>query len=840
MALQPQNPLVPQERVNFQSTLAPQSRVNFQDTLVPQNPGLVPQTPALVPQNAPPVPQNPGLVPQNPPLVPQTKAPATTVLAGRGGDNYLGRGGDNYLGRGGDNYLGRGGDNYRTTPTPSQFGRDGRRQYSSSSDDNTLSNQILSTDRSRDRPYNVPLLSVKQILQTIEAILTRANKPTDIHGIGVPGGIVPAAAQVDSLDQVKTLHANLSSLHDNLDVPTSIFNSISCEILSKSLSGQDANKTTMDILEIVQHYDWDEKVVLALGSFAIKDGEFWLVAQLFTSNGLAKAIGQLKQMQEILERSGTTLKPKFDAYNNLVSAVLKVTKIIIHLQDLHRDPHLTAEIKASSPTNHIPTAVYWTVRSIVILASQLLGITSSDPEFVTEAWELSSLAHKLESIFNHLEENLNRLFDLIQKFRDEEAFNAIARILESPHIDNSKPLRVLFYKDDQPALYDGYNKKRVDIDVLRRKVVILLISDLDIVQENEYLIAHQMYSEKRQFPTRPESQYEIVWVPIEDNWTDAKLQQFEALRNGMEWYSVNHPSVVSPIVVRYIKHQKKWKFVKKPLLVVMDSQGKIVHTNAVHMMCVFGSAAYPFTNNRERLLWEEESWRIELLADAIDQTLLNWISEKKYICLYGGEDIAWIRNFTKAARDVALEAGIQLEMLYLGKSKQKERVARDIIRTIKEEKLSHTIDWNLIWFFWVRLESMWQSKGQLMSEQSQAHFRNDNIKNDIIMQGIVSLLSFGSSERGWALIGVPSADMSKANGEHMLRSMKEFQDWKARHNVVGFTPALNEHLAGVFKSAPHHCTNLILPATGLMPETVSCAECGRIMERFAMFRCCTD
>ncbi|XP_050372450.1 protein SIEVE ELEMENT OCCLUSION B-like [Argentina anserina] len=824
MALQPQNSLTSHNRVNFQDTIAP--RAAFQDNRAPQNAGLVPQNAGPVPQITAPAPH---IAPEPQSALMHQNKPSARVL---------GRGGDNYLGRGGDNYLGRGGDNYRTTPATHQLGRD--RRHSASSDDNTLSNQILFTDRSHERPYDVPLLSVKQILQTIEAILARANKPVDLHGTVVPGGLVPATAHVDTLEHEKAMHANLSSLHDSIDVPTGILNEISCEILSKSLSGADANKTTMDILERVQHYDWDEKLVLALASFAIKDGEFWLVAQLFTTNALAKAIGQLKQMQEILERSGTSLKPKFDAYNTLVNAVLKVTKIIVHLQDLNHDPHLTPEIKATSPTNHIPTAVYWTIRSIVILASQLLGITGSDPEYVTEAWELASLAHKLENIYNHLEENLTRLNLLIQKFRDEEAFNAIARILESPHIDNSKPLRVLFYKDDQPALFDGYNKKRVDIDVLRRKVVILMISDLEIAQENEYLIAQQMHAEKRQFPTRPESQYEIVWVPIVDNWTDAKQRQFEELRSGMEWYTVYHPSVVSPIVVKYIKHQKKWNFVKKPLLVVMDPQGKIVHTNAVHMMCVFGSAAYPFTSTRERLLWEEETWRIELLADAIDQTLLNWISEKKYICLYGGEDINWIRNFTRAAKDVALDAGIQLELLYLGKSKQKERVAADIIRAIKEEKLSHTIDWNLIWFFWVRIESMWQSKGQLLSELSRANFRDDNIRNDIIMQGIVSLLSFGSSDRGWAVIGVPSAEMSKANGDHMLKSMNDFKIWKPRHNEIGFTSALNEYLTGVHKSAPHHCTSLILPATGVMPETVACAECGRLMERYAMFRCCTD
>lgn len=35
--------------------------------------------------------------------------------------------------------------------------------------------------------------------------------------------------------------------------------------------------------------------------------------------------------------------------------------------------------------------------------------------YVTEAWELSSLAHKLENIFNHLQENLNKLHQIIRE-----------------------------------------------------------------------------------------------------------------------------------------------------------------------------------------------------------------------------------------------------------------------------------------------------------------------------------------------------------------------------------------------------------------------------------------
>lgn len=222
------------------------------------------------------------------------------------------------------------------------------------------------------------------------------------------------------------------------------------------------------------------------------------------------------------------------------------------------------------------------------------------------------------------------------------------------------------------------------------------------------------------------------------------------------------------------------------------------------------------------------------------------ISERKHICLYGGEDINWIRKFTRAARSVASEAGIRLELFYVGTNKAKEKVVKNIMRIIQDENLSHTIEWNFICFFWIRLESMWESKGHQLQDKLKrsSQLRTTDyiaMKNDdAVMQGIISMLSFGSSDHGWAVIGTSSAEMSKANGEHMLRSLREFNAWKTRHSELGFTPALNEYLAGMYKQAPHHCASLMLPVTGLIPETVTCVECGRLMERFNMFRCCTD
>lgn len=100
-------------------------------------------------QNSAPVPQN-TYAAQNA-LVPQTKAPSS---------------------------LRR--DNYRKPPYQ-QLGRDGRRQLSTlTSDDSGLITQVMDTDRSHDRPYDATPVSLKHILQAVDVIFSRVTKP-DVH-----------------------------------------------------------------------------------------------------------------------------------------------------------------------------------------------------------------------------------------------------------------------------------------------------------------------------------------------------------------------------------------------------------------------------------------------------------------------------------------------------------------------------------------------------------------------------------------------------------------------------------------------------------------------------------
>lgn len=153
--------------------------------------------------------------------------------------------------------------------------------------------------------------------------------------------------------------------------------------------------------------------------------------------------------------------------------------------------------------------------------------------------------------------------------------------------------------------------------------MLLLISDLDLSQE-ELAILEQIYNESRQQSSRFE--YEVVWLPIVDPaipWTDAKQHQFENLQANMPWYSVHHPSLIDRAVIKFTREH--WHFQKKPILVVIDPHGRVVSPNALHMMWIWGSLAFPFTTAREEALWREESWRLELLVDGIDPTILNWV-----------------------------------------------------------------------------------------------------------------------------------------------------------------------------------------------------------------------
>ncbi|KAF4404918.1 hypothetical protein G4B88_006304 [Cannabis sativa] len=383
------------------------------------------------------------------------------------------------------------------------------------------------------------------------------------------------------------------------------------------------------------------------------------------------------------------------------------------------------------------------------------------------------------------------IFATTMSKKDYEVFNVVECILETSNLHDSKYRSVLFnFNYTHKAIFnDLYSKKRISNYNLRRKVVVLFITDLDpeLPLGFEYAILKRIYHEKCNNPTKTESQFDLVWVPIMDHWASEDGKTFESLREHMEWYSVHHPLMVPLKVIRYIK--EKWNFTKKPLIVVMDTQGKIVHRNPIHAMCIWGTQAFPFSTDQETLMWKNTKWSIDLIMDNLEPDMLNWVQENKHVCLYGSEDIDWIRNFTTVAKNVAREANITLELIYVGESNpcDKEKV-KNVIDIIVQENLSRTLEWDNMWYFWMRLESM--------SKSIKQHLKPKNMMNDPVIKGIDAMRGYG-----WgAMIGMGLSKMVISSNFCMLNALVSYDKWKSRKDVIGFVPALEEYINSGFRT----------------------------------------
>ena len=120
--------------------------------------------------------------------------------------------------------------------------------------------------------------------------------------------------------------------------------------------------------------------------------------------------------------------------------------------------------------------------------------------------------------------------------------------------------------------------------MLRGKLVLLFIKDLEITYEELQKLIEAMYTVKQVEPTLPKNRFKIVWIPVVDKstpWNEEKQRQFETLQMEMSCYSMYHPSQLDSVVIIHIKEM--WHFTKKPLLVVLAPQGEVVNLNAFHI-----------------------------------------------------------------------------------------------------------------------------------------------------------------------------------------------------------------------------------------------------------------
>ncbi|MCL7030104.1 hypothetical protein MKW94_014615 [Papaver nudicaule] len=581
------------------------------------------------------------------------------------------------------------------------------------------------------------------------------------------------------------------------------------------------NNNVMQILSYteISRYSWDVKLVNVLAAFAMNYGDCLLTSQLETVNPMDLPIGlSVLNHDENISSTSTNTKTTsetelINAISKLLQSILSITETIVEFSELPAG-YITSDDSSSlsRATSLIQPAVYWTIRCCVSQFNGLLKVSDQ----MMEPWEFSlpSWDHKTDRIHGNLRREINSCRQQIEHKKHKQVHENLVELFRTTQTNSMEILKALLCTKDALPLLDGSSKTRVGVEVLRGKTVMLLISDPEISQA-ELLILEQIYNDVHL--GKSERPYEVIWLPVHDTtqsigWTDTMQHEFDQVRSSMPWYSLYHPSFLDPAAIQFIKEQ--WQFdKKKPTIVVLDHHGKVTCQNAIHMIS---------------RLWNSEKWTMEFIVNGIDPTVLEWIRDDKFVCLYGGEDIDWVRKFATTMQHVVQESKINLEMLYVGKSNPKEQVKKNI-DIIMKERLSHCWqDPMSIWFFWDRLESMWYSKLQ----------HSHTINNDPMMREITTMLTLDGSNDGWAILTKGSGEMVKAHGSKMLEVLAEFNEWKTNVEQQGFVQAIVRALDSY--SSPEHCSCLVLPRMTLgKTHELSCTECGRPMELYTLYRCCT-
>ncbi|KAF5466032.1 hypothetical protein F2P56_015990 [Juglans regia] len=647
--------------------------------------------------------------------------------------------------------------------------------------------------------HSVLTMSDNQIMNTIYATHVHGDEKFDVDSLfAVTENILQRATHL--VDNV-VLGTKTQREHLDEKVPKASFNppsctlkALSCEMSCKAPGEEIAHKTTLSILNKLAHYSWDAKAVLTLAAFALDYGDFWLLADLHSSDQLAKSVGILKRVPVVLKRPGLQKYGKaIVELNNLIKATLEVIESIFELEKL--TVYDTKDVPAlAGAMDRIPVDVYWAIITVVACTTQMCCITGDEGK----TQELSPVAQKINVILNVLRRTIKLAYEQIDVI---EAYRKLKKIFQTPSEVMEVFKALIFHKDAEPSLIDGSTNKLVSIDVLKKKDVLFFISSLNITIE-EISILKPVYG-----GICKKDQHKIVWIPIVEHWTDELRKKFEVLRSKMPWYTVQY---FSPVVgIKFIKEE--WNFKNKPIVVVINPRGKVEHPNALHIIKVWGMKAFPFTKEAEDVLATKEDVMEDIMVGVNPRSPVV-IKDDKYIFFYGGKDNEWIQQFTKKATALANDPAIK-----------EARLSIELVLVGKNEKGQDDV--GILGRFWDKMESFFFSKTEKKTEP------------DAVTREIQKLLSY-KNESGWAVLSKGSKVIFTGHGTTVMKVVDEFEKWKGYVREIAFEIIFKQNHDKVIE-VNRPCSRVDIPlGVGKVPEHMHCPHCPRVMETYISFKCC--
>ncbi|XP_045808113.1 protein SIEVE ELEMENT OCCLUSION B-like [Trifolium pratense] len=640
---------------------------------------------------------------------------------------------------------------------------------------------------SENNDHNPLTMSDELILEEIYSTHVHSHTKFDAESLfNIAADILKRSTHVvENVVQGRHVKQELYNTHPpaSFTSPLCTLKQINSEMSCKVPGEEIAFKTTLAILEKLSQYSWTAKGVLTLSAFAIEYGEFWMLSEHQSTEPIAKSLAILKRVPQLTNLEA--LKKHHNAIlelNTLIKTTLQVIDIIIELERLSSIHGINAV-----PLEQFPVDVFWVIITIVAIVTQIECLTTDSDK----RQNLSQFGQKINIIISKLRNHVAECAILIA---EAEYMKTLRNLFQTP-TEVMEVFKVLIFHKDAPqeAIYDGSTKTLVKINELKTKDVLLLISTLDISDEDITMLI-PIYERLK----REQNQYKIMWIPIVEEWNDKQRKQFNSLKSKMPWYVLHHFAPIKGI--KYIKEELH--FMQKPLFVVLNPKGMILHDNAFHMIQVWGVKAFPFTKSREIILTKESMWIDSLLVD-ID-IKIKW-EEEKCVIIYGGTSATWIEQFTEAAGKLASDTSIK-----------QTNTTIELFSLAKENK-------NVVSKFWNKVESLFVTK---MHDET-----------NTITQQVEKLLSY-KNEDGWAIVTQGSVVAFVGHGKTVLTTIKESGKWIGGVSKKGLQDSLKDYHNIVAKSV-RICSHLeIHNAAGKVPDFIVCPDCNRTMEVFITYKCC--
>ncbi|KAK4764398.1 hypothetical protein SAY87_013836 [Trapa incisa] len=413
------------------------------------------------------------------------------------------------------------------------------------------------------------------------------------------------------------------------------------------------------------------------------------------------------------------------------------------------------------------------------------------------------------------------------KLSDEKLYEKLLSLQKSTHVNNQQVLYALFSMKDDLPFKKSLSQEKVGISEFQDKVVILLILKPNLLTEEELLLLyHQMYG----YPCKNnlKGSYQIIYVPIPDSssWSDTEEQNYKFLSNQFPWYSISRPRFLSPAVLNFIKHE--WNYRDEPIAVVIDTRGSVTNLKAIHMMKIWGFDAYPFSSSREEELWRTEKSTFQLLLTRIEPLLADRIQEGQNICIYGGDDVRWIREFHRRIEETILGTGLQLILVYVGKRALTSKVRNILLSRTWESLGPNNISLSItsIQFFWICLDSIRRSIPPQMNKSNAGH----------ILQDALGLLELDGSEPGWAMLhdGL-SRDALRLQSKELMKCFELFPIWRINMQKWGLVGAMRMALEVPSTAGPCSHSETTLFEEFLLGKIVFCSECRRPLKSYIIY-----